>query len=489
MASALIRAVRRVRPVRAASPSRSTGPSPSASNRPSSLAANRCLLAMKPCAISKIRRASRRLGLPQRGLRGWSSCPQPERRLPAAAIPRFWGCHLAPRTAVPSKSDRSVGAADPRRHRATRRARTHLGGLQRRRRGRAGDRHPLRRLLLPHRRPGNHSVHRERQPERRLLRVLAGPPRVRHRGRQQVVLPRPQRPDRGGDQHRHPRRPVPVDPAPVPRGLRLRRRAARVVRRRRHLLGSGGLPAQRRRALVHRGRGAHAGRAGSRDRGRPATLHAGAARFAVRRRSRSTTARASSSSMRTASRSRSRVPRSAGSASWSRTLPRAHPSESKLVQAVAARARSIAPGTDPLELAARARVRTRSGTWLLLYGTRLSGDQDGRTAVIIHPATPQDVAPVIALSYGLTERECQVAMQCVQGRVTKEIARALSLSRVHRAGPPQVDLRQDRRAQPRRAGRADLPRPLRDPLGGSGNRDTWPAGARHLSRPTLTGAA
>ena len=98
------------------------------------------------------------------------------------------------------------------------------------------------------------------------------------------------------------------------------------------------------------------------------------------------------------------------------------------MQAVAARARSIAPGTDPLELAARARARTRSGTWLLLYGTRLSGDSDGRTAVIIHPATPQDVAPVIALSYGLTERECQVAMQCVQGRVTKEIARALSLS-------------------------------------------------------------
>jgi len=104
------------------------------------------------------------------------------------------------------------------------------------------------------------------------------------------------------------------------------------------------------------------------------------------------------------------------------------PTESKTVRAVAARARSIAPGTDPLELAARARVRTRSGRWLLLYGTRLSGDSDGRTAVIIHPATPQDVAPVIALSYGLTDRECQVAMQCVQGRVTKEIARALSLS-------------------------------------------------------------
>ncbi len=98
------------------------------------------------------------------------------------------------------------------------------------------------------------------------------------------------------------------------------------------------------------------------------------------------------------------------------------------MQAIAARARAIPPGTDPLELAARARVRTRSGTWLLLYGTRLSGDTGERTAVIIHPATPQDVAPVIALAYGLTERECQVAMNCVQGRVTKEIARALSLS-------------------------------------------------------------
>jgi DNA-binding CsgD family transcriptional regulator len=108
--------------------------------------------------------------------------------------------------------------------------------------------------------------------------------------------------------------------------------------------------------------------------------------------------------------------------------PPDHPSESKIVQAVAARARAIPPGTDPLELAARARVRTRGGTWLLLYGTRLSGGHDGRTAVIIHPATPHDVAPVVALSYGLTDREARVAMQCIQGRATKEIARALSMS-------------------------------------------------------------
>jgi DNA-binding CsgD family transcriptional regulator len=108
--------------------------------------------------------------------------------------------------------------------------------------------------------------------------------------------------------------------------------------------------------------------------------------------------------------------------------PPQRPSESKVIQAVAARARLIPPGTDPLELSARARVRTRAGTWLLMYGTRLSGGPGGRTAVIIHPATPQDVAPVIALSYGLTNRESQVAMQCIQGRATKQIARALSMS-------------------------------------------------------------
>ncbi|MBM7857338.1 LuxR C-terminal-related transcriptional regulator [Lentzea nigeriaca] len=103
-----------------------------------------------------------------------------------------------------------------------------------------------------------------------------------------------------------------------------------------------------------------------------------------------------------------------------------HPSESKIVRSIAARARVIPPGTDPLELAARARVRTRAGTWLLLYGTRLG--TDGRTAVIIHPATPHDVAPVVALAYGLTDREALVAMQCIQGRPTKEISKALSMS-------------------------------------------------------------
>lgn len=81
-----------------------------------------------------------------------------------------------------------------------------------------------------------------------------------------------------------------------------------------------------------------------------------------------------------------------------------------------------------MELAARARVRTRSGDWLLLYGTPLSGEPVGRIAVIVQSATPHEVAPLVALAYGLSPRETELTMQCVRGRSTKQIARAMSLS-------------------------------------------------------------
>ncbi|HEX2065154.1 MAG TPA: LuxR C-terminal-related transcriptional regulator [Acidimicrobiales bacterium] len=110
-------------------------------------------------------------------------------------------------------------------------------------------------------------------------------------------------------------------------------------------------------------------------------------------------------------------------------IPRpASPAESRMVQVVAARARALGPGQDRLELEARSRVRTRSGRWLLLYGTWLSGAADGRTAVIIQPAAVRDVAPLVALAYGLSERECQVTRLCIQGLSTKQMARSLGVS-------------------------------------------------------------
>ena len=106
----------------------------------------------------------------------------------------------------------------------------------------------------------------------------------------------------------------------------------------------------------------------------------------------------------------------------------AAPAESPVVQSVAARARMLGTDGDPLKLAARARVQTATGAWLVIYGTLLSGSADDRVAVIIQPATPNEVAPLVALAYGLTNREAEITRLCMQGRSTKEIAATLFLS-------------------------------------------------------------
>ncbi len=104
------------------------------------------------------------------------------------------------------------------------------------------------------------------------------------------------------------------------------------------------------------------------------------------------------------------------------------PGESKVVQAVAAQARMLSrPGAPPL--AARARVRTRAGSWLVVHGTPLCSSSGAhRTAVIIQPAGPYEVAPLIALSHGLTDREAQITRLCVEGRPTRAIAAELHMS-------------------------------------------------------------
>jgi len=108
--------------------------------------------------------------------------------------------------------------------------------------------------------------------------------------------------------------------------------------------------------------------------------------------------------------------------------PPATAAESFLVQQVAGRARSLPEGQDPLGLAARSRVRTVTGRWLLMYGTRLAGGDEGRTAVIIQPAPHVEILPIIELAYGLTARERQISQLCLRGLATKEIADQLRVS-------------------------------------------------------------
>jgi DNA-binding CsgD family transcriptional regulator len=73
-------------------------------------------------------------------------------------------------------------------------------------------------------------------------------------------------------------------------------------------------------------------------------------------------------------------------------------------------------------------VQTTSGRWLLLDGMRLSGNGGRRAAVMIQPAPAHEIAPLIVEAYGLSERERQIALLCVSGMSTKEIAAALHIS-------------------------------------------------------------
>ena len=77
----------------------------------------------------------------------------------------------------------------------------------------------------------------------------------------------------------------------------------------------------------------------------------------------------------------------------------------------------------------RARVQTRSGQWLILHASRLADATGaGPIAVILEPAAPADIAPLVLQAYGLTDRETQVAQLILQGRSTAEIVDALSIS-------------------------------------------------------------
>jgi DNA-binding CsgD family transcriptional regulator len=102
----------------------------------------------------------------------------------------------------------------------------------------------------------------------------------------------------------------------------------------------------------------------------------------------------------------------------------------------------------------------------------------GRTAVIIHPAAPNDTAPVVALSYGLTDRESNVAMHCIQGHPTREIAKALSLSPYTvQDHLKSIFAKTGVRTRGELVG-ADLPRPLHHPLGATTRAAPRPARER-----------
>ncbi|WP_281175572.1 helix-turn-helix transcriptional regulator [Nitriliruptor alkaliphilus] len=84
-------------------------------------------------------------------------------------------------------------------------------------------------------------------------------------------------------------------------------------------------------------------------------------------------------------------------------------------------------GDGPREVAV-ARVRSRAGRWVVLHGAALVGEGARRAAVIVEPAHPARISPLLMAAYRLTERERDVTRLVLQGRATAEIATELFIS-------------------------------------------------------------
>jgi DNA-binding CsgD family transcriptional regulator len=98
------------------------------------------------------------------------------------------------------------------------------------------------------------------------------------------------------------------------------------------------------------------------------------------------------------------------------------------ILAVAGRARRTAEGRGGPGEVAVSRVLSRSGTWVVLHGACLVGDRASRVAVIVEPAHPARIAPLLMSVYGLTEREQEVTRLVLHGDSTAEIAERLVIS-------------------------------------------------------------
>ena len=98
------------------------------------------------------------------------------------------------------------------------------------------------------------------------------------------------------------------------------------------------------------------------------------------------------------------------------------------VLAVAGRALRSAEHPDVPGEVAFARVLARHGRWMVLHGATLLAGGTRRVAVIIEPAHPARIAPLLMAAYGLTERERDVTRLVLQGEATTDIASRLAVS-------------------------------------------------------------
>jgi DNA-binding CsgD family transcriptional regulator len=100
------------------------------------------------------------------------------------------------------------------------------------------------------------------------------------------------------------------------------------------------------------------------------------------------------------------------------------------VYAVAARLLALERGgRTPPDLMPRTRLRTASGTWLVLHASRLRAQgAEERIAVIFEEARPAEIAPLIVDAYGLTRREGEITQLVLRGLSTAEVSKELHIT-------------------------------------------------------------
>lgn len=116
---------------------------------------------------------------------------------------------------------------------------------------------------------------------------------------------------------------------------------------------------------------------------------------------------------------------------WLSELPGDWEARGKLppaVLAVAGRALRTAESTDDPGEVALARVLSNEERWILLHGASLVANGARRAAVIIEPAHPARISPLLMSAYGLTEREQEVTRLVLRGDSTAQIADDLCVS-------------------------------------------------------------
>jgi DNA-binding CsgD family transcriptional regulator len=76
----------------------------------------------------------------------------------------------------------------------------------------------------------------------------------------------------------------------------------------------------------------------------------------------------------------------------------------------------------------RIRVQTATGEWAVLHASVMKVGSDEQVAVVIEPATPTELAPLIVAAYGLTPQERRIVELVCHGASTRVISEELFIT-------------------------------------------------------------